>query len=75
MTGDFYGGADTTTGRATAFAASVPGLGHAGTFLGESAAKGVIAGKEAAAAVYDRLTSDEYTLNPLESELWDDIFN
>lgn len=74
VTGDFYGGADTASGRAAAFAASVPVLGHAGKFLGESAAKGVIAGKEAAAAVYERLTSDEYTLNPLESELWDDIF-
>jgi hypothetical protein len=57
-TGDFYGGPSTVAGRAGAFSAAIPGLGHAGELLGEGAAAGILGIKEMAQAAYERLTSD-----------------
>jgi Domain of unknown function (DUF4157) len=45
--GDYYGGADTVSGRAAAFASAMPIIGETGEFLGETAAKGVMAADHA----------------------------
>lgn len=47
VSGDFWGGADTVTGRTAAFFAAMPGIGHAGKKAGELGARAYLAGGEA----------------------------
>lgn len=75
-TGDFWGGPETTSGRAGAFAASIPILGEIGEGIGESAGWAVQTGQELWSDTLDfgsdavDYIGDNYTLNPSEIE-WD----
>lgn len=72
MVGDFWGGADTVTGRSTGFLAAMPGIGHAGEGLGWLAFQGYDKGGDALNYVGNKLSdADEAvmpegrTLNPI----------
>jgi hypothetical protein len=71
--GNFYGGADSVSGRAAAFVSAVPGVGHLGEGIGWAGAQAVLGAEtavdkveEAASAIDAFLMPDGYTLNPFE---------
>lgn len=71
-TGDFYGGADTVTGRAGAAIASVPGVGHAGEALGwvgwqtyDKGGRALSATADAIESAHDFVMPEGRTLNPV----------
>jgi len=75
-TGDFWGGTDTTSGRAGAFAASIPILGEIGEGLGKGAGWAALKGEELWEDTFDvaddisDYLGDNFTLDPSEIE-WD----
>ncbi len=75
-TGDFWGGADSTTGRAGAFAASLPGFGEVGEGIGHGLGWAATEGIELWGDVFEAggdavdYIEDNFTLDPSEIE-WD----
>lgn len=76
-TGDFWGGADSFAGRSTAFAASVPGLGHLGEGLGwtgfqvyDKGGKAIDATGNALSELDEAIMPEGRTLNPFKVD-WD----
>lgn len=64
MVGDFWGGADTVSGRATGFLAAMPGIGHAGEGLGWLAFQGYDKGGDALNYAGNKLAEFDETIMP-----------